>query len=88
MLTVILMLNFNYSIQHCVPTKAMVAGQELRGKIPLPFLTKAIIKGNGIISHTHTESHQSSFPERDSKETRKCNNIVLLQFQDYSLLKE
>lgn len=34
------------------------------------------------------ELYQSSFPERDSKETRKYNNIVLLQFQDYSLLKE
>lgn len=43
-------MNFNYFVQGCVPPKVMIAGQELRAKIPLSPMSKAIIKGNRTIS--------------------------------------
>jgi len=46
----------------------MVAGQELRAKISLPLVTKAIIKGNGSTSIL--------LPGRDSKESRKCSRSL------------
>lgn len=46
----------------------MVAGQELRAKIPLPPVIKTIIKGNGTTSIL--------LPDRDSKESRKYSKSL------------